>query len=209
MPSVMTERSRRLTTAFQRSEFARSGLSARATALRLGWNVSSFKSYLNGHAPFSFKAAKNFAEKLKVRAEWLYDGHGPMQEPIEVPLLSWVSAGQLAEIGDIDSLGDIEHLVVGDLPPGDYFATTVVGDSTDRVAPEGARLIVNAADRHPRDGKFYIFSLRGETTFKRYRSRPVRRLEPFSTNPAHEPLFLADKGWTVIGRAVRAITELA
>jgi hypothetical protein len=64
--------------------------------------------------------------------------------------------------------------VAGNLPPGEYFATEIVGDSVDRVAPEGARIIVNAADRTPRDGNFYIFSHRGEPTVKRYRSKPVR-----------------------------------
>jgi phage repressor protein C with HTH and peptisase S24 domain len=105
-------------------------------------------------------------------------------------------------------MDDADRLVVGDLPSGEYFATEVVGDSMDRIAPEGARVVVNASDRTPKDGNFYLFSLKGETTFKRYRSRPVRRLEPFSTNPTHEPIFLGEKGWHCIGRAVRSILDL-
>lgn len=208
----VTERSDRLQRAFRESSFAANGLSSRAAALMLGWNANSFKSNMNGNSPFGFEQAKRYAEKLRVRAEWLYDGAGPMRElqrparsPLEVPVIGWVSAGQVADIGQLE---EIDRMVAGVLPSGEYFATEVVGDSVDRIAPEGARIIVNAADRSPRDGKFYIFSLRGEPTVKRYRSKPVRRLEPFSTNPQHEPIFIGDKGWQVIGRVVRSIIDI-
>jgi SOS-response transcriptional repressor LexA len=208
----VTERSDRLRRAFMESSFAAQGMSARATAMALGWSVDSFKSNLNGNSPFSFEQAKRYGEKLKVRAEWLYDGSGPMREtarparsPIEVPVIGWVSAGQVADVGQME---EVDRLVVGNLPPGEYFATEIVGDSMDRVAPEGAYIIVNAADRNPRDGNIYIFSHRGEPTVKRYRSKPVRRLEPFSTNPTHDPIFIGEKGWRCVGRVVRSIIYL-
>jgi SOS-response transcriptional repressor LexA len=167
---------------------------------------------MNGNSPFGFEQAKRYAEKLRVRAEWLYDGNGPMREtsrparlPIEVPVIGWVSAGKVADVGQLE---EVDRIVVGNLAPGEYFATEIVGDSVDRIAPEGARIIVNAADRNPRDGNFYIFSHRGEPTVKRYRSRPVRRLEPFSTNPDHEPIFIGEKGWHCVGRVVRSIIYL-
>ena len=64
------------------------------------------------------------------------------------------------------------------------------GDSMDRVAPEGARIFVNASEKQLVPGGFYLFSLRGETTFKRYYDDPVSRLEPFSWNPMNRPVFL-------------------
>jgi SOS-response transcriptional repressor LexA len=208
----VTERSDRLRRAFAESSFAANGLSALATARSLGWNPNSFKSNMNGNSPFGFEQAKRYADKLRVRAEWLYDGNGPMREtarparlPIEVPVIGWVSAGGVSDVGQLE---EVDRLVVGNLAPGEYFATEVVGDSVDRIAPEGARIIVNAADRNPRDGNFYIFSHRGEPTLKRYRSKPVRRLEPFSTNPEHEPIFIGEKGWHCIGRVVRSIIDL-
>lgn len=209
----VTERSDRLQRAFRESSFAATDMSALATAAACGWNVNSFKANLNGNSPFSFEQAKRYAAKFRVRAEWLYDGNGPMREvarparsPIEVPVIGWVSAGKVADVGQLEE--EVDRLVVGGLPPGEYFATEVVGDSVDRVAPEGARIVVNAADRNPRDGNFYIFSFRGEPTVKRYRSKPVRRLEPFSTNPDHEPIFIGDKGWQCIGRVVRSVFDL-
>ena len=208
----VTERSDRLRRAFQESRFSAEGLSGAETAKRAGWNPNSFKSNMNGTMPFSFEKAKQYADKFRVRAEWLYDGNGPMREvsrparlPIEVPVIGWVSAGTVADVGDLE---EIDRIVVGNLPPGQYFATEVVGDSVDRVAPEGARIIVNSADRTPKDGNFYIFSHRGEPTVKRYRSKPVQRLEPFSTNPTHEPIFIKDRGWHCVGRVVRSVIDL-
>ena len=213
---IMSDRADRLRQAFQASSYARNGMSPRATALQLGWNVNSFKSGMNGNAPFSFETAKTYADKFKVRAEWLYDGNGPIRDapraprsPIEVPLLSWVSAGQAVDVGDIEHQDGAERIVVGGLPPsGQYFATEVRGDSMDRFSPEGSRIIVDVNDRTPRSGKFYLVSLNGDPTYKRYESRPVRRLEPCSVNPAHATIFLKDKGWLVIGRVVRSIIDL-
>jgi SOS-response transcriptional repressor LexA len=209
----VTERSDRLRRAFMESSFAASGLSARAAARQLGWSEDTFKANLNGNSPFSFEQAKRYAEKFRVRAEWLYDGSGPMREigrparaPQEIPVIGWVSAGKVADIGQVE---EEDRFIAGGLPPGEYFATEIVGDSVDRIAPEGARIIVNAADRNPRDGKFYIFAHHGEPTVKRYRSKPVRRLEPFSTNPQHEPIFIGEKGWRCIGRVVRSVIDLS
>jgi SOS-response transcriptional repressor LexA len=191
----VTERSDRLRRAFQESRYVSEGLSALEVARRVGWNPNSFKSNMNGNSPFSFEQAKKYAEKFRVRAEWLYDGNGPMREvsrparlPIEVPVIGWVSAGSVSDIGDAE---EVDRLIAGNLPPGEYFATEVVGDSVDRVAPEGARIIVNSADRSPKDG-----------------SKPVARLEPFSTNPMHEPIFLKERGWHCIGRVVRSVIDL-
>lgn len=212
----MDARSQRLRQAFQESSFAGNGMSARATALRCHWNPDTFKSNLNGNQPFSFEAAKRYAAKLNVRAEWLYDGTGEMRELqkdpglayLAVPKVAWVSAGAVADIGDIDP--EAEKIVVSDLPSGgQYVASEVRGDSMNLVSPEGSLIIFNTADRSLKDGGFYVFSLKGETTYKRYRSRPVRRLEPCSTNPSNETIFPGEKGWSVIGRVVRSMIDLA
>jgi hypothetical protein len=78
--AFVTERSDRLRRAFQESRYVSEGLSALETARRIGWNPNSFKSNMNGNSPFSFEQAKKYAEKFRVRAEWLYDGNGPMRE---------------------------------------------------------------------------------------------------------------------------------
>lgn len=125
----------------------------------------------------------------------------------DIPVISWVSAGTVSEIGVLSEIPE-NSMVVADLPPGDYFATDVKGDSMDRISPEGSRIIVNTSDRRLIPGKAYIFSLRGETTYKFYQGVPVRRLEPFTTNPANKTIFLTSDGWSVIGRVVRSYIDL-
>lgn len=134
----------------------------------------------------------------------------PVARVREVPVLSWVSAGRLSEVSDIAALPrNLETISVSDLPGGEYFATVVRGDSMDRISPEGSKIIVNASDRDPRPGRYYLFSLRGEATYKRYENDPVVRLEPYSTNPLNKIIYpKADKDWMVIGRVVRSYIDL-
>lgn len=209
----VSERSDRLRRAFQESRYAAEGKSARAAAKLFGWSENSFKANLNGNSPFGYEQAKRYAEKFRVSAQWLYDGTGPMRElarparqPMEIPVCDWKDAAHVDDVAKIE--GELQTLVAGNLPAGVYFATSILGDAADRVAPEGAYIVINAADRNPRDGKFYLWAHRGEPMMMRYRSRPVRRLEPFSTNPRHEPVFIGERGWRCVGRVVRSVIDL-
>lgn len=208
---LMSERSDRLRQAMKAAR-----LTQREAVERYGWNANTLKSNLNGSIDFSYKAALRYGARLKVRAEWLYDGNGPMFEVAKsnsrpdrtVPLISWVSAGQISDIGQIDDMTDVELLTVSGLPDGQYFATEVKGDSMDRVSPEGSKIIVNVAERTPVAGGYYIFSKNGETTFKRYYDFPIKRLEPYSLNPMNKTIFLTNGKWCVIGRVVRSFIDL-
>ena len=208
----MSEPHERLTQANEAS-----GLSMKQMAERWGWSYNTLKSNANGNMPFSFKKAMVYAGRLKVRAEWLYSGTGEMRDvpkplprpAIEVPVIGWVQAGGTSDIGQVLETPDLERVVADGLPAGEWFATDVRGDSMDRVAPEGARIFVNARDKQPVPGGFYLFSLRGETTFKRYYDDPVPRLEPYSWNPLNRPIFLGgDSGWEVVGRVYRSILDI-
>lgn len=124
----------------------------------------------------------------------------------DVPLLSWVSAGRLAETGD---LPNPEAMIpVPDLAPGDYFALTVRGDSMDRVSPEGSVIVINRRERSPQRGKAYVFAVRGEATYKVWEPDPPR-LEPFSTNPGNKPIYVGrKKDLFVVGRVRRTFMDL-
>lgn len=69
-------------------------------AERFGWNVNSYKSNENGNAPFSFKKAKEYAAKLGVRAEWLYDAAGSRTAIDDgmVPIIGLIGADTGGEI---------------------------------------------------------------------------------------------------------------
>lgn len=210
--TAMSDKADRLRKAIQDSN-----LSMREICDRYGWNYNTFKSNANGSMSFSFEKAMVYAGRLKVRAEWLYSGAGAMRqesksnrpEASEVPILGWVQAGQMGDITAMHDLAEVEIAITEHLGPGEWFATTVVGDSMDRVSPEGSRIFVNATERDPVSGGFYLFSHRGETTYKRFYDEPVKRLEPYSTNPSNKTIFLTrTEAWTIVGRVHRTVFNL-
>lgn len=192
------------------------GLTLRDASDRFGWSYNTLKSNANGNATFSYKRAQVYAGRLKVRAEWLYDGALPIKEaakakrrPVDVPVIGWVQAGQLTDASVVHDVPELEIVAADGLGLGEWFATDVMGDSMDRVSPDGSRIFVNAAERALVNGGYYLFSLRGETTYKRYYSEPVQRLEPFSTNPTNKIIFLShDEDWIVVGRVYRSVIDL-
>lgn len=173
---------------------------------------TTVSSWEKGRTEPTREAVKKIAQYFRMEIAEL-EGVSPAEaEPKrfrEIPIISWVSAGQVREPAAMLTTRYAKQMMVDDLPGGDYFATDVRGDSMDRVSPEGSRVVVNVNDREPQPGKFYLFSLRGETTYKRFRNDPVIRFEPFSTNPANETIYpKADKDWVVIGRVVRSYLNL-
>ena len=142
------------------------------------------------------------AEALETTAEYLLGNSIPAPAPRGVrtiPVISWVAAGTLSDPATQIPEGT-ETIEISGLPAGDYFATRVSGDSMDRFSPPGSLILVNRAETDLIRGRRYIFSLRGETTYKRWEPDPDR-LVPESTNPTHEPIFpKSDRDWSVIGR---------
>lgn len=127
-----------------------------------------------------------------------------------VPLLDSVTAGKLKAPTSQIPVEDVPLLAFADLGRGEWFALKVDGDSMDRVSPDGSRIVVNRADRTLVSGKPYVFSDRGETTYKLWRPDPPR-FAPFSTNPTHEPIYCKsrkDAEGMVIGRVKRTVLDL-
>jgi SOS-response transcriptional repressor LexA len=125
---------------------------------------------------------------------------------VDVPVISWVSAGKLAEASTPIPDDDARMIGFSDLGRGDFFALQVQGDSMDRISPESSIIIVNRRDRRLVVGKAYVFSIRGEATYKVWRTDP-RRLEPFSTNPTNQAHYKLD-GLEVVGRVRRTVLDL-
>jgi SOS-response transcriptional repressor LexA len=123
-----------------------------------------------------------------------------------MPVLGRVQAGVFMEGGDSDD-------VIGTIPFGRdpsypahrrQYAVLVVGDSMDKVLPEGSYAVVMAADgQTPAHGDLVIVrrTQRGlvERTIKRFRETPQGGvLLPDSTNPRHVPIPVAGDSETVI-----------
>ncbi len=123
-----------------------------------------------------------------------------------VPLLGWVSAGDLAreDIAD-EALGS---LLIANLEPGDWIALRVTGDSMDRISPPESIIVVNRRDRRlVANGCYVISDENGDATYKRYRPGPPMRFEPVSTNDRHEPIF-PDQEPLIVGRVKRTMLDM-
>jgi SOS-response transcriptional repressor LexA len=82
------------------------------------------------------------------------------------------------------------------------FAVEIVGDSMDKLLPEGGWAVVDPDQKHLYTGKVYIIANADEeTTVKRYCGDPGR-FEPVSNNEMHQPFYLTDVPYRVIGRVV-------
>ncbi|MGA7807476.1 LexA family transcriptional regulator [Bradyrhizobium sp.] len=130
---------------------------------------------------------------------------------VQVPLLDTVTAGRLKAPSSQIPIEDVPLLAFTDLGRGEFFALRLEddADSMDRVSPPGSIVIVNKADRQLRTGKFYIFSIDGETTYKMWQDGDPAYLSPYSTNPAHKPVFIRKKrDFDVIGRVKRTVLDL-
>lgn len=123
-----------------------------------------------------------------------------------IPLVSWVSAGKLSE-AEMDESAD--KVAVAGLGDGDFIALRVVGDSMDRISPDGSIIVVDRSIKDPVHGRYYVFSLRGEATYKQYRAGDPSYLAPYSTNPENRPIFIKGKrDLVVVGRVRRTILDL-
>lgn len=127
----------------------------------------------------------------------------------KVPLLdTLVSAGNLSPREAVRPEDVERYVVASDLPPGNWFALTVEGDSMDLVSPAGSVIFVNRADTRLVEGGFYVVSLESEagTTYKRFREYPDY-FSPYSTNRDHGPVLL-DVPYRVIGRVYRTLLDI-
>ncbi len=128
-----------------------------------------------------------------------------------LPLLDIVSAGKLKNPSSQIPVEDVPLLAFADLGRGDFFALKVEkdADSMDRVSPEGSIIVVNRAEKTLVNGKFYVFSIKGEITYKMWQGGENPHLAPYSTNPANKPIFFKRKSdLEVIGRVKRTVLDL-
>jgi SOS-response transcriptional repressor LexA len=130
---------------------------------------------------------------------------------VAVPVISWVSAGKLADSEEPIPEDEGRTILVDDLGAGEFFALRVDGDSMDRISPDGSIIIVNRRDQQLVSDKPYVFAVKGKSTYKLWHPpRPPEPfyLEPFSTNPKNRPVFADRKQLEVVGRVRRTILDL-
>lgn len=134
-----------------------------------------------------------------------YGLNKPQDAPVLLPIVGLVSAGAWAE--------GFEN-IMGYMPSpdkslsSDAFVVIIEGDSMDLVAQPGEGIIIDPRDCDLVSGRYYVIrNDDGETTFKQYQDNPAR-LEPCSTNPAHQTIFPGREQFTIVGRARKRVSDL-
>lgn len=158
----------------------------------------------------SVRSLRSVAEILNTNVPWLAEGVGPEEgDPasllaIEAPLLTWVSAGQLSSDAAVDEALGTARAV---LPPGDWIALRVEGESMDRISPPGSIIFVDRGDKRLVTGGFYVIDDgEGRATYKRFQANPMR-FEPVSKNK-ELPAIYPDNEPTVVGRVKLTMLDL-
>lgn len=199
--------------------------SARAAARENEWPESSYRAHEAGTRTIGQDDAERYARRFRaegaaVTAQTILFGPGGRPDAAQskrvavadvarVPLLSWVNAGKYADATSQIPVEDVPLLAFADLGRGDFIALKVQGDSMDRISPDGSTVVVNRADKTLVAGKPYIFSWRGETTYKLWQPETPPYLQPYSTNPSHKPIFVHRKrDLEVVGRVKVTVLHL-
>jgi repressor LexA len=116
----------------------------------------------------------------------------------KIKRIGQVPAGQLRQALD-ETTDTVE--VSANLPTG-VFALEVDGESMNLIAPYGADVIVDPADKNLFAGDFYVLGNGdGEFTFKLFSQDPAR-LVPLSDDPSHKVIVLGAEPLNIIGRVV-------
>lgn len=172
---------------------------------RMGISTSQLTKLERGERRLTKDWMERIAVALQISPADLFDD--PATHVIPVPLISWVSAGALAQQEAVTTIEDYPVIDVAGLPPGDWIGLRVEGDSMDRISPPESIILVNRKDKRLVANACYVIAdHQGNATYKRYRPNPSR-FEPVSTNPSHEPIF-PDHDAPVVGRVRRSMIDM-
>ncbi len=185
----------------------RSGIGPTALALEVGTVKQNIDRWAKGERKLTVPWAEKIAPVLQTTAgELLLSDGGGIQR---IPLLDWVQAGRLTITRSQIPVEDVPLLAFADLGRGEFFALKVQGASMDRISPDGSVIVVDRSDKTLIAGKFYVFAIRGATTYKRWQAGKPSYLAPFSTDPTEGPIFIEKhKDFEVVGRVRKTMLDL-
>ncbi|RUR69046.1 helix-turn-helix domain-containing protein [Variovorax guangxiensis] len=191
----------------ERIKFARNkrGLTQKTLAEAAGVSTSTIGNLESG-AREKPRELNAIARALHASVAWIEAGRGAWESESnvgpgpkllgEVPLISWVRAGNWDEANDPLQPGDAESWYACPRPhSSSTYALRVKGDSmtaphgNTKSYPEHCLIFVDPEKRSPVNGDRIIAKLEGEdeVTFKVYKNEDGRQwLQPL--NPSHEPI---------------------
>lgn len=182
---------------------------------RFGWNENTYKAHETGQNGFGIADAKRYAKEFKVSVAWLMSGDGSPTDIDEgqnvgvtsVPLVPWISAGQLSVHEGVMDFSDFTPIAAVDLPAGEWVAFRVDGDSMNKISPPDSIIFANLRDRQlVANGCYVVADEAGGATYKRYRPNESPPFQPASYNDISPPKF--DGEVKIIGRVRRSIIDM-
>lgn len=186
------------------------GWSQQDLADKLGTTQQTIQRYESGARDIKSSVLVKLSAALGVTISYLLGMENaaiPNAAMTDVPLYGSIAAGTPIEMLEVEDERPIPSKVHARYP--DAFLLRVVGESMNRILPNGCFALVDPCDAVERDGQPYAVCVNGyDATVKR-----VRRLnngfvlEPDSTDPTYEPRTFnynepGTQAVTVIGRVV-------
>lgn len=179
-----------------------------------GFNVNNYKAHEAGRNGFGISDAKRYAKAFKVSLNWLFFGTGMPEdidiEPvtaIDVPLIPWISAGQLTEHDGVLDFNDFPTISALDLPDGDWIALRVSGNSMNKISPPESIIFANRKDKRlVANGCYIVADETGGATYKRYRPNEDPPFQPASYDDVDPPDF--EGAVNVIARVRRSVIDM-
>ncbi|AGF74115.1 phage repressor protein [Bartonella australis AUST/NH1] len=175
------------------------------------------------------KTLAALAPVLKTNVAWLIDGTGNEEGDAfksdqdsalltpwadvdklgqrEVPLVSWVSAGEMTDQEGVTDFSDFPTVTAYNLPEGQWIALRVDGLSMNKISPPDSIIFVNMLDQDLVSSAYYVIADEtGKATYKRYllSETPPWQFASYKNIPAPKL-----KGVIrVIGRVRRTVIEM-
>ncbi|MHC5307539.1 S24 family peptidase [Bartonella sp. LJL80] len=177
-------------------------------------NVNNYKAHEAGRNGFEAVDGKRYAKAFNVSLKWLMLGEGDPNDLSEevydiqpVPLISWISAGEMTEQDSVTNLSDYPVIETVNLPEGEWIALRVDGPSMNKISPPDSIIFVNTRDRRlVANGCYVIADETGKATYKRHRPTETPPWQPASYENIDPPKL--EGAIKVIGRVRRSVIDM-
>lgn len=193
------------------------GMAESAASVKAGLSNSAIRNLRRSvkegrESGVSTRTLAALAPVLGTSVAWLSDGVGSETgeagvSVVDVPHISWVSAGQLVQQDTVHQFDDFPHVTMVDLPEGDWIALTVEGNSMNKISPPDSIIFVNRRDKRLVANACYVVADEsGAATYKRYRPNENPPFQPASYEDVAPPKLIG--AVHVVGRVRRSMIGL-